>query len=162
MMTKVLRSRFIDEPRRIEDQFTPGRGRAVPDTAPGCDLDLSMHGPRQVVLQQAELGTPGAVVVIEEFDQEFDLLLVRRVVVQDRSVDAQMRDPMTPARVGDAIEGKSQGQGGVDVSETHQLTPRSAGCPDAGVTARISSATSSYGSTTSRKTQRPKPPWLFT
>src|SRR6185437_7268061 len=99
------------------------------------------------------------VVVIGEFDKEFDLLLGGRVAFQDRAVGPELRDPVTSARLGDAFQRQSGGQIGVGMSDAHDRGSESAGSR---ATRRIKSPTLSYGSTTSRKAHRPNPPWLFT
>ena len=56
-----------------EDLLTPGRGRAVSNTAPRGNADFPVQDPRQIVLQGVELGAPGAGIVVNELDKEPDL-----------------------------------------------------------------------------------------
>src|SRR5208337_151099 len=137
--------------------LTPGRGRAVSNAAPRGNADFPVQDPRQIVLQNVELGAPRAGIVVNELDKELDLFRRVWVVFQDRPVDPKLRDPHASAGLADPLQGEASGQAGVKLSNTHGEAPTALEVSARWRVDRMRAATSSYGSVASRKAQRPKP-----
>ena len=105
-----VRSGLIDKPRRRKDLFAPRRRCAVSDTAPRYDPDLPVHQTGYIILEQVQLGAPGAKVVVKELHHELGVRRGCLVAFQDRAMNPELGHSVAPARLGDAIEGKSRCQ----------------------------------------------------
>src|SRR5271157_1820458 len=122
------------------------------------DPDLPVHDARQVVFQGIELPSPGPEIVSKEHHQELDLVVGPGILLENRAVNPELRNPPPAARLANPVKRHSRGQFAIDVPDAHRLPPSWVSTTCRLTAERINPDTLSYGSVISRKVHLPNPP----